>query len=343
MRLNALLLFFLFIATKGIAQEEENLKLITKKGTTFDEEYFVLADNKKIKHGRYTKYRVLNKGIELIETGNYKDNLKDGEWLYFGDENETIFKISGSCSIPNSSIINFFMNNKEITNTISVKGSYVYGKKNGIWTTFHPDTISNIDLRYSLDKKGKKDAAQIEINQNEGKPQSIGMYRNDKRVGLWLFYNSKGTLIQKANFSTHELFYDISLKDSTTYNSNREPVYMGTKHNLEKSFNKELLKVLLPNGLAAKNDSAIVSFVVDMNGGIMDEPQTESSTYSKTQNNEFSQFIKRTNGNWLPGLSNGVAVPKTYKLHILTQSIPTKEGDRVTSVKYKIDVTALSQ
>lgn len=339
MKFKVLGLFLLFITSKVIAQEEENIKRINKRGSLFDEEYYVLADNKKIKQGRYTKYRVLPNGVQLIETGNYKDNLKDGEWIYFYDLNANIVKLQGC--IGNMSLI--LPSNKEILNPISSKGNYVYGKKNGIWATYYMDTLSTADFQYSLNKKGKIDGTQIGIDQSGGKLQSIGMYRNDKRVGLWSFYDYNGQLLKKANLTTYKLFYDSTLKDSTTYNINRNPVYIGTEDNLVKGLRYELSeKVLGLNTMNAKKDSADVSFVIAIDGTI-EETQVINSTYPKTQNDELLRFVKQTGGGWLPGMTNGVVVPKIYKLRILTEAIPAKNEGRMVQVNYIAKVEILTQ
>ena len=60
----------------------QELKKITDKDkkTSNIEEYFVLKEDKDVKHGSYKKMR---KSEELIECGFYKNNLKDSLWIFF--------------------------------------------------------------------------------------------------------------------------------------------------------------------------------------------------------------------------------------------------------------------
>lgn len=42
-----------------------------------------------------------------------------------------------------------------------------------------------------------------------------GMYANDKRTGLWQFYDTKGRVIESYNFSTNKLYYEAP-EDTTS-------------------------------------------------------------------------------------------------------------------------------
>jgi hypothetical protein len=72
-----LALLLLMISTISRAQETA---FILSHGGGFNEEYYVLAGDKKIKHGPYVKYISGFTGFALIETGNYKNGEKDGVW-----------------------------------------------------------------------------------------------------------------------------------------------------------------------------------------------------------------------------------------------------------------------
>ena len=72
-----ILIFFSLIQVS--CQSETNLKLITKnRGVSPKsiEKYYVVRNNKKIRTGKYEKY----KGVVLVETGYYKNNLRDSIW-----------------------------------------------------------------------------------------------------------------------------------------------------------------------------------------------------------------------------------------------------------------------
>lgn len=45
---------------------------------------------------------------------------------------------------------------------------------------------------------------------------AAGMYENDKKVGLWKFYDPKGTVMQTYDYSTSRLFYEAP-EDTTSH------------------------------------------------------------------------------------------------------------------------------
>jgi antitoxin component YwqK of YwqJK toxin-antitoxin module len=61
----------------------QDLKPITKKGQGFIEQYFVLATDKKVKHGEYKRH---DKNGKLIMLGKYENNKRFGQWKFYSNE-----------------------------------------------------------------------------------------------------------------------------------------------------------------------------------------------------------------------------------------------------------------
>ena len=81
------LFFFLNI------QAQELKKVINKPtGTYYFEEYQVLQSDKKIKHGSYAK---ISYNKEALETGFYKNNLRDSTWTEYYN-NSTALRSRGN-------------------------------------------------------------------------------------------------------------------------------------------------------------------------------------------------------------------------------------------------------
>ena len=111
-------LVFIFIKTSCIGQKTKLIK--NNIGNNSSEVYYVLKDNRKMKHGSYKRYL----GKNLIEEGFYKNGVKDSIW------NEYLFE-EKFCS-----------------------GIYLNGIKAGIWEYFDKNEITqkydytNLELVY---------------------------------------------------------------------------------------------------------------------------------------------------------------------------------------------------
>lgn len=79
MKQQILLLSMVLFCQVAFGQE---LKIVTKRGYGFKEEYTVLASDKNAKHGDYKRY--FRKDQLTIE-GKYDNNQKIGEWKFFVD------------------------------------------------------------------------------------------------------------------------------------------------------------------------------------------------------------------------------------------------------------------
>ena len=88
--MNKFYLLALFILFFSNAHSQDYSFHSNQKGKTVEEYYTIKGSNKK--NGPYIKYELITGvftqgNIKLIESGNYKNDQKDGKWLIFFNTN----------------------------------------------------------------------------------------------------------------------------------------------------------------------------------------------------------------------------------------------------------------
>ncbi len=190
MRLTIFYLLLIFI--NSIANSQEVKKIIEKKEkSSVVEEYFVLKEDKSIKHGKYLKYSerlAVEKYIQ--EFGSFDHNIKTGVWFLF------------NISHP--------------LNPLSVVGEYSNGEKIGQWFYFYPPALKDTSVLFLLGQKKltgvispkKKDEEfQITIDTTGIKLAATGNFEKNKKVGKWSYYSKNGLLIKEYDFSINKEIY----------------------------------------------------------------------------------------------------------------------------------------
>ncbi len=186
-RLASLLLLSTFCLSVVKAQE---LKKRRKNRDTYLEEYYVLKEDKSIKHGQYVKYE--KSSLIPVELGHFANNLKEGTW--------------------------YICDSKGILRNI---GRYSGGQRSGKWLEFFKPT-NNSFLNGIAEHAGLK--ADIKID-DEGNAtvdvdglrlSSEGNYLNGKKTGLWKYYTRKGDLIQKYDHSKNSMVLNREKESSTS-------------------------------------------------------------------------------------------------------------------------------
>lgn len=282
-------MILLLVCSNSFGQQT---KFVLKDRGGFKEEYYVLKNEKKIRHGTYVKYRQPLGEYVIIESGNYSNGEKNGLWEIF---------------------YNSFARNT--WNAIKEKGNYVNGKKNGIWTYYYLDTMTNLTNIETFGQKRKKDSINLSIDQRNAKLKLAGMYLNDKRVGEWTSLNYLGNLSQKYNFSTETLLYDESVIDSLQYNQNRRPLFVGGYSNLNDFLYRNLDIGDFINKIGKDSTYAIAQFTIDEQGKAADIVVTSNSD-NKILKEEFSRVINLNDFNWIPGLKDGQKEKFALKLRV---------------------------
>ncbi|MFC5271975.1 hypothetical protein [Adhaeribacter terreus] len=274
-------IFFISIQLYG----QETIFFVQKKPNGQIEEFYVLKSDKNTKHGTYVKYRMAFGNVIILESGNFNNGQKHGDWQSFYDSNK-------------------------YKNSLKERGTYFNGSRNGLWSTFYMDTTSNFTGIEKYGKKKTADSLAVNIEQKALKIKQAGIFIKDKRVGEWVTYNFNGELIQKYNFNTIELFYDREIKDSLEYNKTRKATFLGGKKFLIDYLNENITR-----GLPLLNRNNIhfkVSFTIDENGKITDLKVIDSNLLDKTNSNLLSVFYN-LDSSWIVALDNGNKVKYTYQ------------------------------
>jgi antitoxin component YwqK of YwqJK toxin-antitoxin module len=106
---------------------------------------------------------------DVIITDTYQtDNLSDGDYQFF---------------YPDS--------------TIKVMGTIVNGKREGVWTAYHPNGIIQSENEYSNGVLNGKCMAK----KPNGQMIYIGYYFNGKYDGQWLYFNNEGEIEKEVYYS----------------------------------------------------------------------------------------------------------------------------------------------
>ena len=185
----------LLIASNSIGQETKKKRV--QKGK-YIEDYNVLKENKKIKHGQYVKFEkdVFDRKIP-IEFGFFEKGKRVGEWYFF---------------YPNGALESF--------------GNYKDGERYGLWKEYYKPTISEgesftffFNIHHDIKVNENK---QIMVEKKNKLISAVGVYESNKKLGAWNYYDGKGNLIHKYNHSSDTLLFS-SAPDST----NRSYPYLG--------------------------------------------------------------------------------------------------------------------
>ena len=172
------LVFTLFVLFSiPLLSQDVKRKRVTSGNLT--EIYFVLKEDKKIKHGQYIKYfkdALLRESI--IEVGFYENGDKVGKWY--------------SC-YPNGQLWH--------------ETNYVNGSIHGLSIEYHlTQTISNANnLLVTTNSIYLNDDKNLEIDKSNLVVSSKGVYNSGRKSGAWEYYSLEGSLIHKFDHSEGQL------------------------------------------------------------------------------------------------------------------------------------------
>ncbi len=181
----ASIVLFNFLLVNG-----QELKRKTRMRNEMIEEFFVLKENKDVKHGSSLTtyfYGPMNYKF-LVAYGEYYNNKKTGCWMHF-----------------------YY---KHPSNFLKSKGSFLDDKKNGYWRYYYPPDYSNNKMSGLIGNeqrtavlKSKRDENKFNIVIDSTGEQIIceGLYQNDMKVGIWKYYSQSGFLFHAYNHTTEEL------------------------------------------------------------------------------------------------------------------------------------------
>lgn len=309
------LILILIFASQPLDLLGQETKFVSRSAESGGiEEYYVLKENKKVKHGTYVRYLPPfgTRDYVILESGSYINGEKDGVWEYYYS--------------------NGFQ--KSSWNKLREKGAYVNGKKNGVWTSFYMDTTTNVLNKKRFGNKKRMDSVNLFIGHETNKLKQAGTYLNDKKVGEWVSYDYFNRLVQKYNFNEKKLLFEKSINDSLDYNLNRKPLFIGGLDCLIAFLfnNYESTRVLID-----KDSTYItIAFTINTNGSTQEHRITRTSR-SKDLEKEMLRLISSTDFNWLPAVENGQTKNYEYKIGLDIIQYP----DSGQNLRYKSFFTIL--
>lgn len=173
---------YVFVGDKGVTQdvnEAHSFIIVKKYGDRFQRlDYKINAPL--VKERNYSDsslsilegaYNFYNAAGELIESGNYKKNLKDGSWYHFNDQSKMILEEKFQDGILMSTTTDF-SSKKDSVKQASFKDEKeaVYGKGNSDWLKY---LRKNVNSKVGLQSaKGGTVYVQFIID-TDGKIQNI--------------------------------------------------------------------------------------------------------------------------------------------------------------------------
>jgi len=175
-------------------------------------------------------------------------------------------------------------------------------------------------------KNGLKDSIWTEYQWGGKNRKSIGTYSADNKVGVWEFYDYRGELEQKYDYTKNEIVYFtledkerdkefrvIKGSDTTKTKLDRPPLYIGGSALMFETIFKSIQypQQARENGISGK---VYITFTVDNNGKTSTHRVTKGIGYGCDE--EALRVVKEIPDNWFPGLMSGQAVNVEYILPI---------------------------
>lgn len=147
----------------------------------------------------------------LAGKGNYINQEKTGEWLYYSDyvRDHLLMKSNYLDNHLEGTRIKFHWNGK-----IAEELEFEHGVKSGEWKQYYTDGAKSLESKYI---KGKRNG-EFRTWYMNGKLEISGQYVKDIRTDLWYFYNPDGTLKReiKYNYGIPENNADL-IREETDY------------------------------------------------------------------------------------------------------------------------------
>jgi hypothetical protein len=271
------------------------------------EEFNVLATDKKVRQGPYVRYRPNTfSGLAVLESGSYDHGLKEGEWCTFASERPW--------------------------NSLRSKGMYHAGVPDGRWVYYHyrhpsgsPFNRSDSPVAESVPRgPDPKAGYSVNITDTAAAVQALGLFARGVRVGVWLYFDGQGQLIQKVDHFSNQLIYWRPETGSVVSGAaalTHPAMYLGGKTRLSDEIWQLLNGALLIRS-DGSNDNGVaeVAFAIDSAGH-----QTGVSLVATPKPTRYQKLIlaamAKVPDYWLPQASEGKAMAAEYKLRITSRVV----------------------
>jgi antitoxin component YwqK of YwqJK toxin-antitoxin module len=276
-------------------------KVVFKESFRGFEEYSVLKNKVDKKHGSYIRYYYTLKGIELIESGNYEEGEKHGLYDYF----HTFFKEASHNAM--------FANLGKPLNCIKERGYYVKGKKEGEWSYYYLDTISDVKEVHRMVNKGRIDSIKVLFEPKADLLKQVGIYNNGIKTGRWTTYDREMKISQVYDYTNQRLVFDKSVSDTLEINKNRKAIFLGNEELLKDSLLQRIDLKALDFRLEKGVTSVSLDFTVDASGRVSNLRVAGGNGF-KMMHNALMKAVSLTSNQWIPALKDGVPVDCEKKL-----------------------------
>jgi hypothetical protein len=281
------------------------------------EEYNVLVTDKKVRQGSYVRYRPMTfAGLAVMEAGGYDHGLKEGEWRVFSQERPW--------------------------NCLLSKGTYHAGVPEGMWAYYHfklqrggPFGRGNSQAATATPNGADpKTGYSVSITDTTAALQAQGLYAHGKRVGVWVYFDRQGQVIQKIDHFGNQLLYwrpETGPVVSGVAAASHPALYLGGKERLKEEIYHSMDSNF--NVLYGAAKSGVVEFVfaVDAAGqrtGVSLATKASPTRYEKL----LLAALDRVPATWLPQAAGGQLVAAEYRVRITTRAEASKDGNPVVGM-----------
>lgn len=132
---------------------------------------------------------------QVRSVGHKKNGLSHGVWHYYNRNGQ---KSSQRYFENGKNSWNWFVFNQD---SFDVE-KHVYIKSTGLWIQFFKNGQIKSSSSYIDEKLNGifKSYFKQNINKTSSKPKEIGTFKNNKKDGLWKYFNERGFLIREENY-----------------------------------------------------------------------------------------------------------------------------------------------
>ena len=170
-----------------------------------------------------------------------------------------------------------------------ITGNYINGKREGLWTEKYDQSGSQIRMQ--------------------------GNYQNDKKIGKWKYYDSKGNLIQEFDFDNNEFASNSECNTDKNFEVELNGVIETKKLSCPPTrigglqiFTKDLYRQIMKKSPFEINSTGRTTISIDetLNFFVTKEGSVENIKYSGKEENEelwkvIKDFLTENNDNWISG------------------------------------------
>ncbi len=255
-------LLSIVITTNSYCQETKVKRV--QKGD-YIEEYYVLKENKSIKHGEYVKFQkyILDRRIP-IAFGFFENDRKVGEWYFF-----------------------------HYGGALESFGNYFADEKRGVWKEYYKPLYKDISLSslvngqsdLTIDEKGS-----VIVSKKDSLIAAMGIYNSGDKMGTWNYYDGRGTLIHVFDHSSDKMIFS-SASDST----NRCCPYLGGTDR----FYSYYFRFAEASGFNNTLTDAKVILKLGIDGALLTIERINSNGAAKAIF-EFERLIQLFPNDWIP-------------------------------------------